>query len=1656
MKNLTHTCGWLATILFLFAAHNSLAVGYLLTVTAQGSGTVIRNPSNASYPAGATVTITATPNSGWYFANWSGDTNGSVNPLNVVMNSSLNITGNFLAYPTYPLTLTTNGQGTIALSPAGGSYQSNTVVTATAAPAGGWLFTGWTGSAAGATNPLSFTMNSANSLTGNFVQLPAFDVQPVGVTNIIGANVSLSAHSAGTVPLAYQWYFNGAGLAGMTNTTLNFNNVQFASAGSYQIIATNLYGSATSSVALLVVTNGFSNPVSVCDEPSLRAAITAGGWIQFGCNGTITLSNPITINNNVILDGSLVNATISGGNAVRLFTVASTGSLTITNLTLANGRTNNFGTGKYADGGAVYNDGGTLNLTGCTLLNNVAYDSFSSGFQGGAFYAARGGAVFNNGGTVTLTGTYLNNNMASGTNVGLGGTGTGYGGAIYMTNGSLTLINCSVSNNTSRSFYRECVGGAICVMTGNVVFSNCQFTANNVSTPGLASTMLIEGGAVALLGGNLTLRQCLFQNNQIADTGSLYVSAIRGGALFCAGTVSMLDSFFLGNQISEAALRGSGKMNAQGGAIYNLNDLTLNGCCIASNLVWGLDGSMSSGGTSQAGDGLGGGIYNAGQLKMTNCTVAWNTAHAGIPFWAIQHSAPTTPTGSAIGAGLYNESNGISLLMNVTLANNTSVTTNQFSTVGFSAGDQIANTNGTLRLHNTLLAYAGTNGNAYGTITDDGYNISSDGSAAFASGTSYNSTDPKLGPLGDNGGPTLTMAQLASSPAIDFGDANGAPGTDQRGFLRPFGAGVDIGAVEYGSSGGTGGITLTVTAQGSGIVIRNPSNSSYPSNVTVTVTATPNAGWYFANWSGDTNGSVNPLNVVMNSSLNITGNFLAYPTYPLTLTTNGQGNIVLSPTGTSFYSNTVVTATATPAVGWVFTGWTGSAAGATNPLSFTMNSANSLTGNFAQLPAFDVLPVGVTNSPGSTVSFFAHAVGTGPLAYQWYFNNALLAGATNTTLAYTNVTFAQAGSYRIVATNNYGSATSSVALLVLTNGSTNPLNVCDEPSLRAAVAKGGWISIGCNGTITLTSPINITNSVILDGSFVNATLSGGGAVRLFNVQPSASLTITNLMLANGLVTNSLSDTNPADGGAIYNNNGTLKLVGCTLANNVVQNKYNNGPFPTIGGFARGGAIFNNGGVVILMGTAVSNNMASAGLTAGTANGGAIYTTNGSLSLTGCSLSRNTCDSYSTLPAAGGAICIVAGNACFNNCNFNTNGAVGSVSGGGGTSFAMIPGTGGAIALLSGSLMVEHCQFFNNLARNGSVTGLAGWSAGGAIYSAATANIANSLFINNSASPPGLAKLPQDSRGGAIHNSGTMQLNGCCICSNFVQGTSGGQFQSGTGAGGNSYGAGVFNAGQLRMTNCTIALNMAQGGFGYSGVTNGAAIGAGICNATNAITICMNVTIASNLCSAAGTGPYGYNPLNGFSAGDQVANFGGTLRLHNTLLAYAGTNGNAYGTITDDGYNISSDGSAALFASGTSYNFTDPKLGPLADNGGPTLTMAPLASSPAIDFGDANGAPHSDQRGLLRPYGDGVDIGAVEYGSLYPAPSPANLLFTHSGPNLLLNFAATPTITYHLQSSTNLTSWVDEETIGAFSSPSNITRTIIPQGNVKKFYRVWYQ
>jgi len=128
-----------------------------------------------------------------------------------------------------------------------------------------------------------------------------------------------------------------------------------------------------------------------CMGSSLATAINnanAGDTINFAldCPGTTaanTLTSVLTINKNLTIDGTgHMAVVISGGNAVRLFTVSSGVTFTVNTLTLTGGNANN--------GGGILNNGGTLTVTNSTLSGNTA-----SGGGGG-------GGIFSDSGTVTV------------------------------------------------------------------------------------------------------------------------------------------------------------------------------------------------------------------------------------------------------------------------------------------------------------------------------------------------------------------------------------------------------------------------------------------------------------------------------------------------------------------------------------------------------------------------------------------------------------------------------------------------------------------------------------------------------------------------------------------------------------------------------------------------------------------------------------------------------------------------------------------------------------------------------------------------------------------------------------------------------------------------------------------------------------------------------------------------------------------------------------------------------------------------------------------------------------------------------------------------------------------------------------------------------
>jgi CSLREA domain-containing protein/MYXO-CTERM domain-containing protein len=155
--------------------------------------------------------------------------------------------------------------------------------------------------------------------------------------------------------------------------------------------------------------------------------------------------------------------------------------------------------------------------------------------------------------------------------------------------------------------------------------------------------------------------------------------------------------------------------------------------------------------------------------------------------------------------------------------------------------------------------------------------------------------------------------------------------------------------------------------------------------------------------------------------------------------------------------------------------------------------------------------------------------------------------------------------------------------------------------------------------------------------------------------------------------------------------------------------------------------------------------------------------------------------------------------------------------------------------------------------------------------------------------------------------------------------------------------------------------------------------------TDGTTTIVNSTISGNVSEtvAVGGGTLDITNSTLTDSQDGIDSFGGTVTVTNTILSdQAGEGSNCDGQVNSGGGNISDDDSCG-FNQANDLNDTDPQIGPLADNGGPTQTHLPQTGSPAIDGGLNDPCPSTDQRGETRPQdGDGngsaiCDVGAVE-------------------------------------------------------------------------------
>jgi uncharacterized repeat protein (TIGR02543 family) len=115
------------------------------------------------------VTITATADSEWIFAGWSGDASNDDNPLEHTIMGDNTITANF-TQDEYTLNVNTVGDGSVSLNPDQITYVYGDVVTLTATSDPGWTFAGWSGDVTSSDNPLYVTIQDDTTITATFTQ----------------------------------------------------------------------------------------------------------------------------------------------------------------------------------------------------------------------------------------------------------------------------------------------------------------------------------------------------------------------------------------------------------------------------------------------------------------------------------------------------------------------------------------------------------------------------------------------------------------------------------------------------------------------------------------------------------------------------------------------------------------------------------------------------------------------------------------------------------------------------------------------------------------------------------------------------------------------------------------------------------------------------------------------------------------------------------------------------------------------------------------------------------------------------------------------------------------------------------------------------------------------------------------------------------------------------------------------------------------------------------------------------------------------------------------------------------------------------------------------------------------------------------------------
>jgi uncharacterized delta-60 repeat protein len=963
---------------------------------------------------------------------------------------------------------------------------------------------------------------------------PAITQQPQSQSLLAGSNAAFTVSATGQTPLRYQWSFNGTNLSnnshigGVTNATLVVSNIASSDAGNYRVVITNSHGSATSSNATLsvllppAITN---QPVSVSAAPGGSASFTVGA----------AGSSPLSFQWYQLSDQNI--SLVPGGNA---------STLSLANLTGANA-------GAYYV--VVSNAYGTVVSSVAFLsVNYLAADSLNPGlspFQGSldvAALAIQPDCEILMGGSFYAPGFPINIGR-------LNADGT-LGSFLYSEVYYYNDTNCcaSVYAITSHTNGAIVIGGAFSSVNGYIRPNLARFNQDgyldlnyNPGANGPVSCLVLQPDGAIIVGGSFTnlAGQARTNIGRLQPDGTLDTGFNPGVdrppnclALQQDGKILVGGSF---QTLAGQPCLGLGRLNANGSLDATFNP-SPNGA--PNTILVQPDGRIIVGGNFNT---LAGVIrHYLGRLNSDGSidTNFYPAVEAGFQV----NSLALQTDGRIVVGGVLQQSVmcfPVSPLARLNPDGTADLTFNPCATMT-NVQSLAIQKDGGIVVGGHLFSLAGQPRNGIGrlvnpypapaaeSLTFDGSSVtwlrSGTGTEIWRASFEYSTDGLNWTYLGDanriSGGWQLSALSIPTTNSIVRARGFAAGGN---WFIETVvGLPVLTSQPQSLTNYATSNVTFTVTGYGGTLLnyqwLKNgvplSGGQSFSAGQTLSLTLTnvlgADAAGYslvLSNASGSITSSIASLTIIdpwitaqpfsqtENAGQGATFTVSAVGTIPLIFQWLQNGTN-LTDTGNLFGSQTAV---------FVLTNLTGTNAGSYQAIVTNMwgTATSSVVTLGVEDPYIYTRPVSQSARGGQTVTLSVGAAGTQPLAYHWRKGGSPLPDATNSTLIFPSVQGFDGGAYDVVVSDYFGSVTSSVANLTVTDPFiiTNPTNQFLQVSqtvFLTVIAGGGsplsyqWLRNGSPVQDATTTVLVFTNaqgtnagyySVIVSDAFASVTSS---------------------------------------------------------------------------------------------------------------------------------------------------------------------------------------------------------------------------------------------------------------------------------------------------------------------------------------------------------------------------------------------------------------------------------------------------------------------------------------------------------------------------------------------------------------------------------------